>query len=284
MRKSKVWIRIMVCVAVITSLLGCTEIENVTEENDVVLSDEVSIVETFEKTDVTEVSEEWIMHTYRKMSDGTWQVDIEDERTGEVETFSYQYRIVLHETMPNAEADSNYIILSNRDDITFREAFMASGLSSNMEDYFTRDEATFVSSWLGPLEINHPFKDSDTVYVLGDEWGIELQVTDITTSGLTIQCTQSEGNPTGELQTGSYYVVEKKTEDGWEQLKYIPDNVGWTEEAWSIPENDTVTWDVDWEWLYGNLSEGDYRIGKEIMDFREAGDFDKKMYYVEFGL
>ena len=58
--------------------------------------------------------------------------------------------------------------------------------------------------------------------------------------------------------------------------------VGWTAEAWIIPMNDTVEWEVDWEWLYGSLTEGRYRIGKEIMDFRGTGDYDKEMHYAEF--
>ena len=290
MRMSKVWIGFMISIGIIVSLSGCTGVENVTEGSDTVSSDgivssnEVSVVETFEKADATDSYEEWIMHTYYKMSDGTWSVDIVDNETGEVETLTYQYRIVLHDRMPNAEVDSNYIILSNRNDITFYEAYMASGLSSNLEDYFTKDEAVFVSSWAGPLEANHPVRDSQTIYVLGDNWGIDLQVTNITSSGLTIECMQSGGNPTGELQTGSYYVVQKKTDSGWEALEYIIDNVGWTEEAWMILENETVSWDVDWEWCYGKLPEGDYRIGKEIVDFRGSGDYDKQMYYVEFGI
>ena len=265
------------------SLTGCGESEEI---GDADVQTEVSVVETFERTTVTDSYEEWIMHTYYKLNDGTWSVDIADAETGTVETLFYQYRIVLHDTMPNAEVASNYIILSNRKDITFHEAFMASGLSSNMDDYFTKDEAVFVSSWVGPLETNHPQKDSDTIYVLGDEseWGIELQVTNISSKGLTMECTQSGGNPSGELQTGSYYVVEKKTDGGWEELSYLPENVGWTSEAWIIQKNDTVTWEVDWEWLYGELPTGDYRIGKEIMDFREPGDYDRQMYYVEFGI
>jgi hypothetical protein len=39
---------------------------------------------------------------------------------------------------------------------------------------------------------------------------------------------------------------------------------------------------VDWGWLYGALPSGQYRIGKEIMNFRGAGDFDKSMAYAEF--
>lgn len=265
------------------SLTGCGESKEIGNAD---VQTEVSVVETFERTTVTDPYEEWIMHTYHKLSDRTWSVDIVDNETGAVETLFYRYRMVLHSTMPNAKVASNYIILSNRDDITFRGAFMASGLSSNMDDYFTKDEAVFVSSWVGPLETNHPHKDSDTIYVLGDEseWGIELQVTNTSSEGLTMECTQSGGNPSGELQTGSYYVVEKKTEGGWEPVPYLLDNVGWTSEAWIIPKNDTVTWEVDWEWLYGELPTGDYRIGKEIMDFREPGDYDRQMYYVEFGI
>ena len=38
-----------------------------------------------------------------------------------------------------------------------------------------------------------------------DPWGVKLTAKNITPSGLTIVCTQHDGEPTGELQTGSYY-------------------------------------------------------------------------------
>ena len=38
-----------------------------------------------------------------------------------------------------------------------------------------------------------------------DPWGVKLTAKNITPSGLTIVCTQQDGEPTGELQTGSYY-------------------------------------------------------------------------------
>ena len=49
-----------------------------------------------------------------------------------------------------------------------------------------------------------------------------------------------------------------------------------------IPKNDTCQWEVNWEWLYGNVPNGKYRIGKEIMDFRATGDYDKVIYFTEF--
>lgn len=119
---------------------------------------------------------------------------------------------------------------------------------------------------------------------LQEDWGITLETEDITPTGLTIRCTQSGGNPTGELNTGSWYIVENWTQEkGWKEVDYvIKDNIGWTLEAWLIQENSTSEWEVNWEWLYGKLPTGKYRIGKEIMDFRETGDYDTAIYYAEF--
>ena len=46
--------------------------------------------------------------------------------------------------MNNAAKDSTFIYLSNIEDIPFDRAVMASGLSSNMDDYFSPEEAVFV--------------------------------------------------------------------------------------------------------------------------------------------
>lgn len=114
-------------------------------------------------------------------------------------------------------------------------------------------------------------------------WGITLTAENITPEGLTIKCTQSAGEPTGELQTGSWYIVENWTkENGWKEMPYVIEGVGWTSEAWIIPMNDTCEWEVNWEWLYGSLPAGKYRIGKQIDDFRDSGNYDTSIYHVEF--
>ena len=38
----------------------------------------------------------------------------------------------------------------------------------------------------------------------------------------------------------------------------------WTAEAWLIATNQSYTWQVDWEWLYGELPAGTYRFGKNF--------------------
>lgn len=118
------------------------------------------------------------------------------------------------------------------------------------------------------------------------DWGVTLTAKDVTPEGMTIVCTQSGGSPSGELNTGSYYILEQEVQGVWCVVEYAENMRGkeicWDAVAWIIPMNDTVEWEVDWEWLYGSLEPGHYRIGKEVMDFRGTGDYDKEMYYAEF--
>lgn len=117
------------------------------------------------------------------------------------------------------------------------------------------------------------------------DWGITLTAENVTPTGLTIICTQSGGDSAGELQTGSYYIVQKLVEGQWEPVEYTEideEQVGWTSEAWLIPMDSSVEWEVDWQWLYGELPAGQYRIGKKIMDFVETGNYEKAMFFAEF--
>lgn len=119
-----------------------------------------------------------------------------------------------------------------------------------------------------------------------ETWGITLTAETVTPTSAAIKCTQSGGEPTGELQTGSWYILERWTqENGWREMPYVIDGeIGWTAEAWMIPMNGACEWQVNWEWLYGAIPAGKYRIGKELMDFRGPGDFDKAIYFVEFSI
>lgn len=119
-----------------------------------------------------------------------------------------------------------------------------------------------------------------------DEWGVKLIASDIKSTGLTIICQQSEGEPSGRLQTGSPYFLEVLMDGEWVEVELLPSEyeLAWTAEGWYINANDSVEWTVDWTRLYGELPTGSYRIGKEIMDFRSTGDYDKKLYYAGFNL
>ena len=102
---------------------------------------DVSVVKTYEKTDSALVEDYpdndklIVMVEHYEMSDGTWRTD---EQT-------YQYRLEITGRMNNAEKDSTYVFLSNLEEITLDQAWKASGLSSNMDDYFDVEDAKFVA-------------------------------------------------------------------------------------------------------------------------------------------
>lgn len=123
--------------------------------------------------------------------------------------------------------------------------------------------------------------------VFENDWGITLTVKDETPSGVTIVCTQSGGSPTGELTTGSYFVVERLGPDNaWKEVTHLQleGELAWTAEAWLVNMDGITEWQVNWEWLYGQLPGGIYRIGKQFMDFRGVGDYDTMLIYAEFGI
>ncbi|MBQ4051681.1 MAG: hypothetical protein IJD13_08620, partial [Oscillospiraceae bacterium] len=107
--------------------------------------------------------------------------------------------------------------------------------------------------------------------------GITLTAKNVTPCGMTVVCTQSGGEATGELNTGSWYRLESM--DGKEPDYIVDGEIGWDSMAYFVPMEDTVEWTIDWAWLYGELPSGEYRICKEFMDFRETGDFDKTLVY-----
>ena len=112
-------------------------------------------------------------------------------------------------------------------------------------------------------------------------WGLTLSVKDVTESGLTLVCTQSGGELTGELQTGSDYklIVLK---EAWEDVPTIIEDYGWDTMAYMVFKDDVTEFEYNWEWLYGKLPAGTYRMVKGFTEYRESGDYDNFAYWTEF--
>lgn len=77
---------------------------------------------------------------------------------------------------------------------------------------------------------------------------------------------------------GDHFWLEKKIEGNWLQVPVIIDDYGFNDIGYELAPSETETFTVDWEWLYGSLETGEYRIIKDILDFRGTGDYDK--YYL----
>ena len=97
--------------------------------------------------------------------------------------------------------------------------------------------------------------------------------------GVTMSVKQSSVSPTGltivmsnrtdrSFSYGEFFSLDKKVNDNWVEVPVI--GGAFTDPALHLNAKHTKEWDINWEWLYGELTKGDYRIIKEVFDSYEA--------------
>ncbi|GAE37212.1 immunoglobulin-like domain-containing protein [Halalkalibacter akibai] len=92
-----------------------------------------------------------------------------------------------------------------------------------------------------------------------------------------------ENNSDKQCIYGESYLLEKNIEGNWYQVPVTLDGeYGFVDIGYELNSSDVKEWPVDWAWLYGSLNKGHYRIVKDILDFREAGDYDHHYLTAEF--
>lgn len=116
--------------------------------------------------------------------------------------------------------------------------------------------------------------------------GVTITVENLTPTGATLRIEHSGGKVTGELMTGSAFSLEKLDGNIWLPVEPIvpADQIAFTAEAYGPALDGTWELETNWEYLYGELPAGTYRLGKNIMDFRGTGDYDEQVYFAEFTL
>lgn len=203
---------------------------------------------------------EWVI--FRMFDDLQRNIRVSPGEKFDISVLNYCF--YLKGRMPNKEKDNEIIMLTEDVNCVFEDYYK---LSSSYYNHDGKDYKFAVKN----------YQDAD------DKWGISLSAKDVTNKGLTILFEQFGGSPAGELQTGEWFSLEVAKDNKW---KSVPTNplidFAWQSIAYGIKKNDITELKVDWKWLYGELPPGYYRIKKEIMDFRTAGDFDKEIYELYF--
>jgi hypothetical protein len=114
--------------------------------------------------------------------------------------------------------------------------------------------------------------------------GVTMAVKDgtVSSTGLTVVF---ESKLNSECIYGEYFLLEKEVNGEWFQVPIAIDgNYGFNDIGYSLTSEESSEWSVDWEWLYGGLKTGEYRIVKDISDFRGTGDYDKYHLAAEFSI
>ncbi len=124
-----------------------------------------------------------------------------------------------------------------------------------------------------------------------EEIGLKLSLKDITSSGATLVFLLYDAQaPQGELVWGEVFSLEVFGEEGWESVQPLPGNFAFNSIGYELSPktaretaagNYLLEQEVGWEWMYGKLPPGTYRLGKSVSEQRAEGRKDY-MLYAEF--
>ena len=170
---------------------------------------------------------------------------------------------IIVTTMVLLAADLIYIYANNRPllAIKAKEPYMYKGIfynTYNCPEYSTPQiKAKGTKFSCAVLNI---IEENESKYKVTELENVSISISDITLTGATIIIKDTNKNP---YTYGEWYVVEKQINGKWYEVKTkvedrFVDLVGY------VPDkNNEVKFTIDWEWLYGELPLGSYRILKQ---------------------
>ncbi|MCM1048243.1 MAG: hypothetical protein NC433_07450 [Clostridiales bacterium] len=160
-------------------------------------------------------------------------------------------------------------------------------MTHSVEDWWSEYDAQ-VLEILDTMSFDETIKEGGAyVYSRDSEAekiALMFSLKNISSTGATLVFNQYDKEaPDGTLQFGDDYVLEQLKDGEWEEVPVVVEgNYAFYQVAYIIAPDSITEAELDWEWLYGELAPGNYRIKKTVDDFRESGDFDIYTIYAEF--
>ena len=109
---------------------------------------------------------------------------------------------------------------------------------------------------------NNTAEDQDVItYEISEIANITMTIDNVTPTGATILITDNTGE---ENVYGEWYRIEKFENETWQEVEIVAENPVFTSIGYLLDENNQLELQVNWDWLYGSLNSGRYRLIKEI--------------------
>ena len=101
---------------------------------------------------------------------------------------------------------------------------------------------------------------------------VTFQISDISPSGATLVITDTNAEP---YLYGEWYKIQRLTDGQWMDVPHVIDNGAFNAMGYLTDANGEVKFTINWEWLYGKLPSGEYRLWKQV---------GAKECYIEFSI
>ena len=141
-------------------------------------------------------------------------------------------------------------------------------------DYFA-DTYHILNSWNfgGTTYLPGNKPETDSFY------GVCLTIEEVSPAGATVVFVGEGEKPEGRLMGGNDYWVQVEKDSVWEDITKVPEP-SFTTEAYDI--DNIRRHKIDWQWRYGTLPSGHYRIGKDVTYQEGAKPLETATVWAEF--
>lgn len=123
-------------------------------------------------------------------------------------------------------------------------------------------------------------KDIDTD-ALSPLDGVTMEVTECSDTSVTVKITNDTDK---DIECGEDFCLKMQDEETgeWRELDKVIDNAAFNTIAYVIQKDSPYEAVIDFEWLYGKLEPGRYRIVKTVMDVGGTGDHTDYIFAADF--
>ncbi|MBD5522441.1 MAG: hypothetical protein HDR03_14665 [Lachnospiraceae bacterium] len=110
-----------------------------------------------------------------------------------------------------------------------------------------------------------------------------MEVTECSDTSVTVKITNDTDK---DIECGERFYLEMQNEETgeWREVETVIDDAVFNAIAYIIQKDFPYEKVIDFEWLYGKLEPGRYRIVKTVMDCRGTGDHTDYVFSAEFSI
>ncbi|HOO67763.1 MAG TPA: hypothetical protein PLC53_00120 [Bacilli bacterium] len=120
------------------------------------------------------------------------------------------------------------------------------------EDIVTVSWKTKISKYTCPVDNDDELNEVEGVSMI-------IKVGTLTRTSATVIITDLSDK---DNVYGNEFRIDKKENGEWKELEPIIDNYAWDLIGYMVDDNNTLELVQEWEWLYGELDNGEYRLVK----------------------
>lgn len=116
---------------------------------------------------------------------------------------------------------------------------------------------------------------AETIY--DPEAGVTATLRDISNVGANLIIRREDDDDGAEVIYGEAYILQRQVVGEWQDAETVPDNYGFPIVGYNVPGGEEASIYYNWEWLYGALEPGEYRMVWDVSR-KDSGSASAQTY------